>query len=134
MARLMAVKITAELLQELITVGGWTTFRCVEGLPVGAEFISSYFDVNTQQATLIFEHESFKEVESGSAILNLGIVMESRFVEDSAKKPICPYCNQEMRREEFEDFRGDLIYVWFCGCKKSRPSSIGEENEDGDSD
>ena len=73
MARLMTIRIDAELLQQLITVGELSPSRCVEGLPKGAELVSSFFDTHTNLAMLVFQHESFGYVESGGAIPRLGV-------------------------------------------------------------
>lgn len=76
MARRMLVRITAELFQELITIGGWTIHRCVKGLPKGAELLSSHFDIDTQCTVLCFQHESFPDIEPTTPIPYLGITME----------------------------------------------------------
>ncbi len=84
MARLVLVRIAAPLFQQLITIGDWQTQRCVEGLPEGAEFLSSHFDIRTQCVVLTFQHESFMDVEPGSTIPYLGITMEDRYEWDPA--------------------------------------------------
>lgn len=84
MARLVLVRIAAPLFQQLITVGDWQTQRCVEGLPEGAELVSSHFDIGTQCVVLTFQHESFSDVESGLHIPYLGITMEDRYEWDPA--------------------------------------------------
>lgn len=45
-----------------------TNFQCLEGLPEGAVFESSYYDPETRACNLVFSHASFDEVTIGQEI------------------------------------------------------------------
>lgn len=60
------VSVSLPLLQNLLTLGttsddhpyGW---RCIEGLPVGADLVDAWVDAhNVSQVHMIFEHESWE--------------------------------------------------------------------------
>ena len=69
MARLVKVPVSLELWQEMVTVGYQSRpFKCVEGLPEGAELVSSYYDGKRATTILVFHHESFTDIPTGARI------------------------------------------------------------------
>lgn len=61
--RFCRVLIANHMLFDMLTkgwvIGDGSIIRCVEGIPQGAKFINSYFDVERDCACLVFEHQSF---------------------------------------------------------------------------
>ena len=62
MARLVRVPVSIELWQQIMTEGYEGHFRCIEGLPEGAELVHSYYEGNPPTAFLVFHHPSFANV------------------------------------------------------------------------
>ena len=84
MARLAGVRITLELLHQWMTEGYQSDgFRCIEGLPEGAEFMhiangdaaSGYAKYG--DAVMVFSHESFADVPLGGSIPNIPVTFET---------------------------------------------------------
>jgi len=80
MARIQAVAISIELLQEIMTQG-WTVgdeyvLTCTKGLPAGAKFIGSHYAPDEAVAILEFEHESFPELALGEPASLIDVVFE----------------------------------------------------------
>ena len=76
MRKAVAVEITGELLQQMLTEG-WEAarIRCTSGLPEGARFAGSYvrqwdgmYIRNVPSAILVFEHPDFAEIDDGDVI------------------------------------------------------------------
>ena len=51
--------------------------RCVQGVPLDAVFLNSYFDGEKQEAVLVFMHDSFRIVSEGEVMPELKIKHES---------------------------------------------------------
>ncbi len=68
--RLARVAISVDLLKDLITVNHEVrgNLKCVKGIPEDAVFIGSSFDDDRQIAYLIFYHQSFDLMPTGSSI------------------------------------------------------------------
>ena len=89
--RFVQVPVSGGLLQDIFTLG-WSAgedgvYRCIEGLPAGAEFISAYsrqMDPSDRTSPwtvfMIFGHESFDEVPMGldAPVLNVRISWEAK--------------------------------------------------------
>jgi hypothetical protein len=71
MKRLMAVPMSLELWQGMMTEGYRAALECTKGLPEGAELVSSYYDGERGRAVLIFHHESFDPIPEGGTIPTL---------------------------------------------------------------
>jgi hypothetical protein len=94
MARIQAVAISIELLQEIMTTG-WTVgdeyvLTCTKGLPEGAKLVgSSYEHGNLRAAILEFEHESFPDLPEEATPPLMDVVFE--FTKPIALEPgPCP--------------------------------------------
>lgn len=83
--RLIAVPVSVDFLTEMVTLG-WQTrvdciTTCIRGLPIGATFVSSFFDNARFIAYLVFQHESFDEVPPGTMIPELWPLFETKQLE-----------------------------------------------------
>jgi hypothetical protein len=85
MARLVNVRVSIHLWQEIMTEGwsipndGVTRLECLEGLPEGAELVSSGYDTNTNCVILTFHHESFENIPVGGMPSQLDPVFKEHY-------------------------------------------------------
>ena len=95
MARIRAVAISIELLQEIMTQG-WTVgndsvLTCTKGLPEGAKLVNSYHDDDRRSAIIFFHHESFKDIPLHIATCDLvDVVYEFTKVVTLEAEPCLP--------------------------------------------
>ena len=87
MEKLKRVTISWQLLLEMMTKG-WSVehCECIEGLPLGAEYIRGYTKqlcntVETPDVVLVFTHESFEPVSPGKEIPELTPVFQVKYPE-----------------------------------------------------
>ena len=76
MARLARVRISQELWQDWMTEGYKSGgFKCDKGLPEGAEFLYFARDdrANYGDLSMVFQHESFDNVELGNMIPEIDV-------------------------------------------------------------
>ena len=73
--RIARVPISFEALVKIMT-NGWEAkhTKCVKGLPDGAEFVGSTFDIDRLVVYLYFSHKDFQLVAEGSPIPNLEVI------------------------------------------------------------
>lgn len=62
------VPISMEYLQRMMTVGESFCATCVDGLPHGAVFESSYYSAGERIVYLVFSHPSFTEIPIGALL------------------------------------------------------------------
>ena len=74
--RLVRVVVPDLNLIETFTIGNESHFKCVRGLPVGAEYVNCFFDSDRMQYNFYFKHSSFNFVQPGDRIPELVITVE----------------------------------------------------------
>lgn len=73
--RLKMLKVPAEMLGKLLTKAADTHMRIVEGIPTSAVFITGHYDARNETVNLIYFDNSFPELETGSEIPELQVVI-----------------------------------------------------------
>jgi len=63
--RLVRVAVDPYFIREVLTQGKEIRMKCVEGLPIDAEWIGEFFDNQSFRVYFIFRHESFEPVAPG---------------------------------------------------------------------
>jgi hypothetical protein len=58
------------------SIGEFSFERCVSGLPKGAKFLRVFWDQYKQCIALVYEHESFKELDLETIIPTLPVLMQ----------------------------------------------------------
>ena len=75
--RVVGVRVSPELLALWITQGQETHVRCVVGLPPDARGLYAFNNPEWGCVMLVFEHESFPEVEEGAMLPTISPQMET---------------------------------------------------------
>ena len=77
--RAVRVDISDELFQQWITQGNETAAMvCTEGLPEGAEFVTSGFELGLGIAYMVFQHDSFEDVPLGEDLPRQRVTIATR--------------------------------------------------------
>jgi len=77
--RVKRVDTSDTLLQQWITQGNETpAMVCTEGLPEGAEFVSSGFELGLGIAYMVFRHDSFEDVPLGEDLPRQRVTIAKR--------------------------------------------------------
>ena len=86
MARLMRIALSLPIWEEMV-VKGWKTegMKCVEGLPEGAELVSSYYDGLKSTAYLIYHHPSFANLHEGAVIPIVDVAFKHAYSENDSE-------------------------------------------------
>lgn len=82
MAHQIGVVISGELFSEICRTG-WkipsddtVSIRCIQGVPPDAKRIRSFYDSENDKFILIFEHQSFQDIEQGNRIPEIKVVFQ----------------------------------------------------------
>lgn len=73
--RAVRVQCAPEMLGQIFVEGKEVHFKVDKGLPIGAHYLSSFFDEGSHVFNLIFVHDSFDEVPFGELIPPLETIM-----------------------------------------------------------
>ncbi len=82
MSKQVSVRVSPELLAQMCSVewsipdSGLESIWCVEGVPASAKYIRGFYDSMRDEFGMIFEHESFAEVEPGKALPEIRVVFQ----------------------------------------------------------
>ena len=84
MPRLAKVMMSHELFQEIMTEGWDAHWRCLEGLPEGAELVNTFFEGGRVGGTIhfVYHHESFEDVPVGDFMPEVMVVFKRIYCED----------------------------------------------------
>jgi len=82
MSKQVSVRVSPELLAQMCSTD-WCIPRhdlesiwCVEGVPPGARYIRGFYDSMRDEFGMVFEHESFADIESGNALPEIKVVIQ----------------------------------------------------------
>ena len=84
--RLMAVRISQELLIEMLTTG-WESqapLRCIDGVPPGATLMNTFTDPATGDGFYVFQSQEFDVVQHGQHIPIKAVTFQVEYAAPSA--------------------------------------------------
>lgn len=90
--RLKRVKVTGEAIPGLFVKG--RMHECVEGLPEDAKFLRAWFEPSNDCFSLIFESESFEDVQVGCQVPEIQVAFTRHIIPKRLYIYLCKSCGE----------------------------------------